>query len=322
MKILAMDIGKTKTFAVLVDENGGVHAKAVSGPSGAWLEEEVIIKNVCEAIEGCLSKAGLRKDELDLVSIGWSDLDTRRDWENAWKIVEKIGLRREKTIVEHDAVTAYYAVTLGEPGVAVIAGTGSIAYGVNRYGERMRSSGWGWLIGDEGSAYWIAVRALNAVSRAYDGRGEETALTGKLKKYFSIEEELEIMTKVYKEMRCNITEISKIAEIVDEAALEGDRVAKDILKEAGRELASCALSIARRLRMEDDDIVVGGVGSVFKSKTVNSTFNKTLRMKLPNARIREPLTGQVAIWGPIAVALKRQGLHITANLMKKILEGV
>jgi len=286
MKILAIDIGKTKTFAIITDEKGNVQTKSVSGPSGAWLEENVIIKNVREAIESCLSKTGLNLSELDLISISWSDLDTKQDWVNAWKIVEKIGLIREKVIVEHDAVAAYYAVTWGEPGIAVIAGTGSIAYGINKRGERMRASGWGWLIGDEGSAYWIAVKALNAISRAYDGRGEKTLLTEKVKKRLSIREELEIMIKIYKEMQCDITEISKIAEIVDEAATEGDKVALDILKEAGKELALCVTSIAKRLKMENDKIIVGGVGSVFKCKTVNNTFNEILKLKLPNAKIR------------------------------------
>jgi N-acetylglucosamine kinase-like BadF-type ATPase len=319
MEILAMDIGKTKTFAVLVDENGNILAEAVSGPSGAWLEERVILKNISEAIGGCLSKSGLGLDELDLVSISWSDLDTKEDWQKAWKIAEKIGLRKEKTIVEHDAVAAYYAVTWGEPGVAVVAGTGSIAFGMNKQGERMRSGGWGWLMGDEGSAYWIGVKALNAVSRSLDGRGGRTALTEKLKKYFSIEEELEILKKVYKELLGNPAEIARIAEIVDEAAEEEDEVSKKILSEAGEELAECILAIAKRLKMEKDDIVVGGVGSVFKSKRVNETFNRILDMKLPNARIRGPFTGEMAILGPTVIALKRHGLSITTDIVEKIL---
>jgi len=91
------------------------------------------------------------------------------------------------------------------------------------------------------------------------------------------------------------------------------------LSEDGEELAECILAIAKRLNMEKDDIVVGGVGSVFKSKRVNETFNRILNMKLPNARIRGPFTGQMAILGPTIIALKRHGLSIRTDIVGKIL---
>jgi len=322
MLILAMDIGKTKTLAILVDEKGDIHGRALSGPSGMWLNKEKIMKNVKQAIEDCLARKRISIEQVDIVSISWADLDTREDWQNAWNIIEQIGLERGRVIIEHDVVSAYYTVTWGKPGVAVIAGTGSIAYGVNKYGEKMIASGWGWLIGDEGSAYWIAIRALNAVSRAYDGRGEQTLLTDKVKKYFLTEEKTEILTKIYKEMKGDPTEIAKMAKIVDEAAAEGDKIAVKILSEAGRELAECVLAIARGLRMENDDIIVGGVGGVFRSKIVNETFNKILRIKLPNARIRGPFIGDTPIIGPIIIALKKRNVPITTGFIDKIMKNI
>jgi len=317
-----MDIGKTKTFAIIMDEVGRVYAKAVTGPSGMWLKEETIVKNVSEAIRECLSKGNLSLDELDLISISWADLDTKADWENAWRIAEKLGLRKEKTIIEHDAVAAYYAVTWGKPGIAMIAGTGSIGFGINKRGERARSGGWGWIIGDEGSAYWIAIKALNAVSRAYDGRGEKTILSKKLKEYFSIDNELEILTKIYKEMGGEVKEIAKIAKIVDEAANEGDIIARRIMEEAGKELALCVLSIAKRLNMEKDEIIVGGIGGVYKSKHVRRIFHKLLEENLPNAEIREPLTGYTPILGPIIIAFKKLNIPLSEEKVESILASL
>ena len=317
-----MDIGKTKTFAIIIDEAGQVYAKAVTGPSGMWLKEETIVKNVSEAIRECLSKGNLSLDELDLISISWADLDTKADWENAWRIAEKLGLRKEKTIIEHDAVAAYYAVTWGKPGIAMIAGTGSIGFGINKRGERARSGGWGWIIGDEGSAYWIAIKALNAVSRAYDGRGEKTILSKKLKEHFSIDNELEILTKIYKEMGGEVKEIAKIAKIVDEAANEGDIIARRIMEEAGKELALCVLSIAKRLNMEKDKIIVGGIGGVYKSKHVRRVFHKLLEENLPNAEIREPLTGYTPILGPIIIAFKKLNIPLSEEKVESILASL
>ncbi|MBS7660211.1 hypothetical protein KEJ28_06000 [Candidatus Bathyarchaeota archaeon] len=139
MLILCMDIGKTKTLAVIINEKGDVLGKFISGPSGMWLKEEVVVRNIREAIDGCLSASRLSLRDIDLISISWADLDTPKDWENAWKVIGKIGVERDRVLVEHDAVAAYYAVTLGEPGVAVIAGTGSIGFGINNRGERVRS---------------------------------------------------------------------------------------------------------------------------------------------------------------------------------------
>lgn len=322
MFILCMDIGKTKTLAVALNDRGDVLGKFISGPSGMWLKEETVIKNVREAISGCLSISKLSLKDIGLISISWADLDTPEDWKNAWGVVEKIGIERDKVLIEHDAVAAYYAVTLGEPGVAVIAGTGSIGFGINRRGERMRSSGWGWLIGDEGSAYWIAVRALNAVSRAYDGRGEKTILSKMILEYFNIESELEILNKVYKELGCDPTEISRIAKIVDEAASRGDKVARRILRDAGRELALTALCVIRGLDMENEKIIVGGLGSVFKSKIVKDSFLTFIRKWAPNAIVKEPLVGEESILGPIVIAFKKLKLNISEENLRVILDKI
>ncbi|MBS7660212.1 hypothetical protein KEJ28_06005, partial [Candidatus Bathyarchaeota archaeon] len=132
----------------------------------------------------------------------------------------------------------------------------------------------------------MAVKALNAISRAYDGRGEKTILSKMVSEYFGVKNELEILDKVYKELRGDPTEISRIAKIVDEAAHKGDKVAENILEEAGRELALTALCIIKGLGMENEKIIVGGLGSVFKSKIVKENFIKTIREKAPNIRIK------------------------------------
>lgn len=322
MIILCMDIGKTKTLAISLNEYGKVFGKFVAGPSGMWLKEEVIVKNVREAIEGCLRISNIKLNDVRLISISWADLDTPKDWENAWKVIEKVGIEKDKVLIEHDAVAAYYAITWGEPGVAVIGGTGSIAYGVNRYGERMRSSGWGWLIGDEGSAYWIAVRALNAVSRAYDGRGRETILSKMIMKYFGVKEELEILHKIYKELEGDPTEISKIAKIVDKAASLGDGVAVEILEDAGRELASAILCIVRKLNMANDRVIVGGLGGVFRSNIVRESFIKSIKENVSNAILRGPLIGDQAILGPVIIAFRRLGLTVSEKIVEEVLDGL
>jgi len=308
--ILCLDIGKTKTLATIVDESGNLFNKIKAGPAGLYLKEDIIVKNLSEAIEKCLSISNLTLKDLNLISISWADLDTPKDWKTAWRIIERIGLKKDKVLIEHDAVAAYYAVTQGKPGVAVIAGTGSIAYGVNIKGEKARAGGWGWIIGNEGGASWITIKALNSVSRACDGRGEKTTLTEKVKNYFGIINELEIIDKIYKELQGNIIKLSEFAKIVDEAANEGDKVAIEILEEGGRELGFTALSVIKRLNMHYEEIIVGGVGNVFKSKIIKENFMKIIKEKTPNAILREPLIDYQSLLGPIIIGFKRLGISL------------
>jgi N-acetylglucosamine kinase-like BadF-type ATPase len=309
--ILCLDIGKTKTLAAIIDDNGNLFGKVRAGPAGLYLREDVVVENLLEAIKKCLLTSNITLRDLNLISISWADLDTQKDWRKAWRIIEKAKLTKNKVLIEHDAVAAYYAVTLGKPGVAVIAGTGSIAYGMNSKGEKARVGGWGWLIDNEGGACWIAIKALNLVLRAYDGRGEKTILTEKVKNYFRIRNELEILDKVYKELRGDVMRLSEFAKIVDEAANMGDKVAIKILKEGGKELGFMALSIIEKLNMYDEEnIIVGGVGSVFNSKIIKSEFMKTVKEKVTTVTFCEPLIDYQPLLGPIVIGCRKLGISL------------
>jgi Predicted N-acetylglucosamine kinase len=189
---------------------------------------------------------------------------------------------------------------------------------MNRRGERARSSGWGWLIGDEGSAGWIALRALNAASRAYDGRGPWTSLVNRLASYFGVSNLLNILDKVYSEPP-EIDKIAELARLVSEEAERGDEVSVSILREAGRELALDAVSVAERLGMVSDSIVVGGVGSVFNSRIVWETFKEAVESRLTKATVRGPLTGQYSILGPLVMGLMKMGIRLTQREASELL---
>lgn len=314
MIIMALDSDKTRTSAVAIDEGFNVLCRAEGRGGGLIYSNDVIKDALVTTINRCLRSMGVSADSVDLIVVSWADLDTEAYWVKAGGIIGEVagelGLPGNRLMFDHDAVAAYYAITLGEPGVAVIAGTGAIALGMNRRGERARSSGWGWLIGDEGSAGWIALRALNAASRAYDGKGPWTSLVNRLASYFGVSNLLNILDKVYSEP----SEIDKIAELtrlVSEEAERGDEVSVSILREAGRELALDAISVTERLGMVSDSIVVGGVGSVFNSRIVWGTFKEAVESRLTKATVRGPLTGQYSILGPLVMGLMKMGIRLT-----------
>ncbi|WP_066796546.1 BadF/BadG/BcrA/BcrD ATPase family protein [Caldivirga sp. MU80] len=314
MIIMALDSGKTRTSAVAIDEGFNVLCRAEGRGGGLIYSNDVIKDALVTTINRCLRSMGVSADSVDLIVVSWADLDTEAYWVKASGIIGdvagELGLPGNRLMFDHDAVAAYYAITLGEPGVAVIAGTGAIALGMNRRGERARSSGWGWLIGDEGSAGWIALRALNAASRAYDGRGPWTSLINRLASYFGVSNLLNILDKVYSEPP-EIDKIAELARLVSEEAERGDEVSVSILREAGRELALDAVSVAERLGMVSDSIVVGGVGSVFNSRIVWETFKEAVESRLTKATVRGPLTGQYSILGPLVMGLMKMGIRLT-----------
>ncbi|MGC8570358.1 BadF/BadG/BcrA/BcrD ATPase family protein [Caldivirga sp.] len=323
MVIIALDSGKTRTNAVAIDSDLNVLCRVSGRGGGLIYDSGVVINALLGVIEECIRLMGIGTSGIDAIVISWADLDTEAYWVKASGIIDELSVRlnipRSKLVFDHDAVAAYYAVTLGEPGVAVIAGTGAIALGMNAHGERARSSGWGWLIGDEGSAGWIALKALNAASRAYDGRGPWTSLVNRLKDYFKVKDLLNILDVMYAEPP-EIDKLAKLAVLVSEEAEGGDEVSVGILKEAGRELALNAITVAKRLGMINESIVIGGVGSVFSSRIVNEEFKETVTNTLVKARVREPLVGNYPLLGPIVMGLSRIGKKITSIDAEKLLK--
>ncbi|MEM2240265.1 MAG: BadF/BadG/BcrA/BcrD ATPase family protein [Candidatus Bathyarchaeia archaeon] len=310
MIIVAVDGGKTKTSCVVFNEDGEVISTSSSGPSGLLLPSDTVKKNLWTAISGSLSKAGLRVEDVDVLSIGLADIDTKHDVERASLMVKELPIPRSvTTVVEHDAVVAYYAVTYGAPGVAVIAGTGSIAFGMNKHGERARSGGWNWLFGDEGSGYWIAKEALQAAARAFDGRGPKTVLVDVFLEHFKISDPLDMLEVVYRSMGGDPLKLADLAVLVDRAAEVGDEVAIGILERAGVELALACYATALKLGMVDEPMVVGTVGSVFKSKIVEDVFYSWLKRRLRKADFKPPLVGFQPIIGSAVIGFRRLGFE-------------
>ena len=151
-----------------------------------------------------------------------------------------------------------------EPGLVLIAGTGSIAYGRNREARAARAGGWGYVLGDEGSGYWIGRRALGAVVRQSDQRGRPTLLTGRLLQHFGIGTPQDLVRVVYyRNLRPSA--IAALATHVSQAAQDGDEVAQEILAEGAEELLGAARSVITRLRLDTAPFVCVFAGGIFQA---------------------------------------------------------
>jgi N-acetylglucosamine kinase-like BadF-type ATPase len=188
-----------------------------------------------------------------------------------------------------DAQAALVGALDGQPGVVIIAGTGSIALGVNRAGEMVRSGGWGPELSDEGSGYDIARRALRAVAAAFDGRSPSTKLSELIFRRLGVETAADLPGVIYSSNRDPV-EIASLAELVTEAAQAGDEVATLILSAAGTDLGHLAVSVIERLRMASCAFRIALVGSVFKAgEPLMAALRKRVLAVAPNAELGPPL---------------------------------
>ena len=174
-------------------------------------------------------------------------------------------LRIRKVEVTTDAEIALYAATEGREGLVIIAGTGSICMGRNSKGEMASAGGWGPLAGDEGGGAGIARKALQAIAKSSDGRGEPTILSDYAVDYFRAGRLEDLSVAIYAPQVDN-ARIAGFAKFVSQAATEGDKVAIELLAEAGRELGIAATAVIQALNMQRRKFPIGKVGSVFKSE--------------------------------------------------------
>jgi N-acetylglucosamine kinase-like BadF-type ATPase len=176
--------------------------------------------------------------------------------------MNRIG-HKSRTLVVNDALVALEAGAPNQPGVVIVAGTGSIAYGRNRSAQAARAGGWGYLIGDEGGGFWIGRAALASVVRQFDGRGPATQLTDLVLRHMGLASPTELIHEIYYR-DLHRRAIAGLAALVNQAAVQGDAVAAQILARAGTELAAAASSVIARLGMRGEAFPTVLAGGIFR----------------------------------------------------------
>jgi N-acetylmuramic acid 6-phosphate etherase len=251
--ILGIDGGGSHTVALLArrglgdsnrawtilgrGEAGPSNLQAV-GPAKAFAALE-------QAVQAAFSTAGMPRNRVAAVCIGLAGVDRAEDRDAIRRWAERVNLARQVEVA-NDAALLLAAGTPDGWGLAIIAGTGSIAFARSEDGKTARAGGWGFLLGDEGSGYAIALAGLQAVARAADGRCPATALTERFLSTLGLTQPAELIPTIYRGS-LDRPAIAALAPLVLQAADEGDRAASDILNRAAQSLAETAAAAARRL---------------------------------------------------------------------------
>jgi len=290
--VLGIDAGGTKTVGLLADEQGRVLAEARAGGANLQTHGELEVEKVFHEIIEQLSS----QQRIDAVGLGIAGVDRPRDEAVVRGILRRLGHRQTARVV-NDAVIALVAGAPERFGIVILSGTGSIAYGMDQRGRSSRAGGYGYLLADEGSGYWLGQQALRAAVKASDGRGPETDLGQRIFKSLGIDSVAELLPLVY-EKEMPKYKIAALAPLVEASRAAGDAVATRIIEGAAAELALHARSVARQLELGKGPFPVVLAGGVFRAcPTLPALLQE--RLEMPQALLRrlevEPAMGAVAL---------------------------
>jgi N-acetylglucosamine kinase-like BadF-type ATPase len=242
---LGVDGGGTKTLAVVVDAAGQERGRGQAGGANYnTLGLDTALANLHAAVRTALTVARAAPP-VTAAWVGLAGVDRATDRE---LLLPHLAPLARAVHLGNDAELALSALPSGV-GVALIAGTGSIALGRDPSGATARAGGWGHILGDEGSGYDIGRRAVQAALRASDGRGPATSLLPRILARWDLPAAEALLSRVYPTGDKAV--LAALAPLVLDAAADGDPAARTIIRRAAAELAAVACAVARVLAFPD-----------------------------------------------------------------------
>ncbi|MDP6442163.1 MAG: BadF/BadG/BcrA/BcrD ATPase family protein [Pirellulaceae bacterium] len=231
--------------------------RGIAGPSNVRVVgQSAALQNLADAVERAFQSAGATQQTVRCACLALAGSDRASDQTVVEQWAQDFSLA-ERVAVVHDALPILYAGCPDGQGVALIAGTGSLAFGRNAAGVSYRCGGWGPLFGDEGSAYAIALAGLRAAARCADGRGPHTQLEEDFLKRLGVEQPSELIEAIYR-TEMDRPAIANCAATVFSALSGGDEVAREIIAAAAAELAEMASVLVERLGLPTVHLAFGG----------------------------------------------------------------
>jgi N-acetylglucosamine kinase-like BadF-type ATPase len=277
--LLGIDGGATKTLAAVLDLERRTLYLGHAGPSNA---DAAGVKDATGALlaaaAAALSGAGIEDGQLDgaVLAVAGTDTDA--------VIAQVREERSERWIVVNDVVGAWASATGAQPGVGVISGTGSNVFGVGSDGRPWRAGGWGHVLGDEGSGYWLGVQSIKAALRDRESSGPPTALSDAAVAFFGARSVEALAATVYSKPLTK-SEIAAFATETAGLAERGDVVARELYERGARELAEQVAAVVRTTGLRGA-FPVGLIGSAFKAGGVFvEPLTSAIHEFAPDARV-------------------------------------
>jgi len=301
LHVLGLDGGGSHTQCLVLNGSGQEVGRGSGGPSNHQsVGVEAAQAALASALAEALAPAG--HPALAAACFGMAGLDRDEDYRILRRMADAV-LPDPPAEIVHDTLIALVGGTAGRrSGVAIIAGTGSSVVAYAPDGRAARSGGWGHLLGDEGSGFDIGRRALNAATRARDGRGPQTALTERLPAAVGVPTLEALADRIYLDGWA-APQIAALAPAVLAAARAGDRVAGEILAVAADELALAAVATIRALGALEQAFEVVLSGGIFQgSPEIVERVRQGIARQAPHADAHLPR--REPVWGAAWLALQ------------------
>jgi N-acetylglucosamine kinase len=354
--VLGVDGGGSKTACLAADETGRLLGYGAAGPLNTnYIVRREAVAALQRAASAALQEAGLRGEHIDAMC-----LSAPMAPDAVTQVTGGLGIRRVRRAAEGE--TPRWAAcfwTDQRVGVAIDAGTGSMARGWSRDGRTAGAGGWGATLGDEGSGYWISLQAMIAVLQAHDGRIPETRLTGPVLAHFGMADVVDMVFQASQGLvrtgeagqvgiapdsgaegssaeeaatggmlfhrrtrREPLTryEVASLCPVVAQVARQGDWKALEILQQAGRELGRLGVAVIQRLGMQAEEFAVLPFGGVFRAgELVLRSCRETILAAAPLARLVLPRFEPVV--GAALLALDEVGVAIGGPILRTVEES-
>lgn len=296
---IGIDGGGTKCRLLAVDQErrpiGEALGKSTNLSSNT---KEFVLDSLTQLFEDFFELSGMVQEDCSGICIGSAGLDSQKNQDQMEDIIKQLGFTCKVTAV-NDSLLALAAATRGKPGVVVVSGTGSIAYGMDAKGKTVRCGGWGHILDDEGSGYWMGKEALRCAMRAYDGRGQNTMLVKLILKKCKANSLLDCMDQVYRGF--DKSQIAGYSKLVEDGAQQGDAVSLKITAQAAQALYELAAATLKQMQAENLDVIVSG-GNILNNAFLYTRFHALMEKQYPNIQVKkidqEPVIGAIYLATP------------------------
>ena len=297
MVYLGIDGGGTGSRALLADAELNPLAELQGGPLNPYAMSALEVeRNLRDLIARTLDGAGLQPAAVRGVGAGVAGVRTAEEGEPVRALLSQLLPDAGRVRVTHDIEIALRGGIPGGEGIVIVAGTGSAAYG-GWGGRAVHVGGWGVVMGDDGSGYWLGTQALRAVAQALDGRGEQTSLQMAVFDRLSLTAPRDLVAW---SLTASKAEIAGLAETVLGQHRLGDRVAGKILDSGAAEIARTAVAAVRQLDAEGVRIVLTG-GLMAPEGDYFRACRRWIGWELPSTAVTPP--ARSAVWGAVEMAM-------------------
>lgn len=314
---LGVDVGNSKSHALVADENGRTvgfgQAGAGSWEAIGWVAAQDVLHDI---VGQALAQAGVAKEAVAGAGFGYAGYDWPEDRPGHLAMIESLGLTNAHIALGNDTLIGLVAGAEAGWGVVVVAGTSNNCLGRDRQGHEGRMTGAGAWMGEYGGATEIVRRAVQAVAVAWTRRGPQTALTDEFVARTGAVDAADLLAGL---VRQRYALSAAAAPVVFEAARQGDAVAQEIINWAGCALGSLAVGVIRQLDLAGESFDVVLSGSLYKGGTLLiDPMRQTIQAVAPGANLVRLVAPPVV--GGVLLGMEQVGMD-TAVLRQRLLHS-